>query len=248
MRLLMPCRQPTSRARKLPERHGAFRSPGVTCHSGPLQGFRCGNFRSVMDTTLAFLAELRGELARRSVTQDAVAERLGVTRAAVSRKLRGLRPLTIAELREILDMLGIERGSLLSPGAPATLDDLLANAAGQGPAMGVPRVGAPVVPPVRARTPAPAVVPEGVLLDAANHLRAPSAVDRERRRFRVLDLLSEGMRQVDIAAEVGVSEGTVRADERWLREHGYLAARREAEHPTYPQAAGDGGVSAGGAA
>ncbi len=54
-------------------------------------------------------------MARFGVIQDDMAAALGVTRAAVSRKLRGLRPITLEELAVFARVLGLTPADLLAP-------------------------------------------------------------------------------------------------------------------------------------
>jgi transcriptional regulator with XRE-family HTH domain len=57
-------------------------------------------------------AEIRAALARQRVTQSALADRLGVSQAWVSRRLSGEVPLTIADITQIAAELGVEVSSL----------------------------------------------------------------------------------------------------------------------------------------
>jgi transcriptional regulator with XRE-family HTH domain len=57
-------------------------------------------------------AEIRAALARQRVTQSALADRLGVSQAWVSRRLSGEVPLTIADITQIAADLGVEVSSL----------------------------------------------------------------------------------------------------------------------------------------
>jgi transcriptional regulator with XRE-family HTH domain len=60
----------------------------------------------------AVAAEIRAELARQRRTQSALADRLGVSHAWVSRRLSGEVPLTIADVAQIAAGLGVEISSL----------------------------------------------------------------------------------------------------------------------------------------
>lgn len=57
-------------------------------------------------------ANVRAELARQRVSQGAVAQALGTTRQAVSRRLVGLVPFDVAELHTVAALLGVPVGEL----------------------------------------------------------------------------------------------------------------------------------------
>lgn len=59
--------------------------------------------------------EVRAWLARRSLSQADLAERLGVARSAITRRMKGERLFSIIELMEIADWLDIELADLLGP-------------------------------------------------------------------------------------------------------------------------------------
>lgn len=59
---------------------------------------------------------LRAEMARRGITQQQVAEILGLSRAAVSRRLLGQSPISIDELFEITEHFGIDMASIIFAG------------------------------------------------------------------------------------------------------------------------------------
>ena len=60
----------------------------------------------------ALVQEVRAGLARRSLTQDDLALRLGLTRQAVGRRLTGKVPFTHPEVRDTADLLGVTIASL----------------------------------------------------------------------------------------------------------------------------------------
>lgn len=60
----------------------------------------------------ALVQEVRAGLARRSLTQDDLAQRLGLTRQAVGRRLTGKVPFTHPEIRETATLLGVSIASL----------------------------------------------------------------------------------------------------------------------------------------
>lgn len=67
--------------------------------------------RSVHDMSTpheAVAAEVRAALARNKIRQGAVAEALSLSRASVSRRLKGERPFTVPELLVIADLAGVE--------------------------------------------------------------------------------------------------------------------------------------------
>lgn len=59
-----------------------------------------------MKTDPAVLAAIRAEMARRGVLQQDLANRLGITQQCVSMRLRGLTPITAAEIQAIADEIG----------------------------------------------------------------------------------------------------------------------------------------------
>ena len=62
-------------------------------------------------------ANVRVELARRRLGQVAVARTLGLSQAAVSRRLNGSVPLDVNELALIADLLGLTASDLLPAAA-----------------------------------------------------------------------------------------------------------------------------------
>lgn len=52
-------------------------------------------------------ANVRGEMARKGINQEAVAKALGVSQAAISARLRGITPFDINELVTIASLLGV---------------------------------------------------------------------------------------------------------------------------------------------
>lgn len=58
-------------------------------------------------------ANVRAEMARRGVSQVALAGRLGISQAAVSKRLRGLTAFDINELHAVADVLGVAVGILM---------------------------------------------------------------------------------------------------------------------------------------
>lgn len=69
-----------------------------------------------MTTTQRVASTIRAEMARRRVDQGAVAQRLGVSRPSVSRRLSGAVDLTVSELVEVADLLGVSPAALISEG------------------------------------------------------------------------------------------------------------------------------------
>lgn len=59
---------------------------------------------------------LRAEMARRGVTQQQVAEVLGLSQSAVSRRLLGQAPISIDQLFEITERFGIDMASIIFAG------------------------------------------------------------------------------------------------------------------------------------
>lgn len=55
----------------------------------------------------AVAAEVRAELARKQMSQVALAEHLGVAQATVSRRLTGEVPFDVAELGQVAEILGV---------------------------------------------------------------------------------------------------------------------------------------------
>ena len=57
-------------------------------------------------------AAVRSELARQRIPQATIAARLGISQAAVSRRLSGVVPFDVSELAEVADVLGADVGVL----------------------------------------------------------------------------------------------------------------------------------------
>lgn len=66
--------------------------------------------RGVGDT---LAANIRAEMARRRITQSRVAKALGVSQAAVSRRLVGTAAISAVELTQIADLLEVPVAELL---------------------------------------------------------------------------------------------------------------------------------------
>lgn len=56
---------------------------------------------------------VRAEMVRRGVSQEALARRLGKSQAAISKRLRGEQPITVDEAVTIADHLDVPLASLL---------------------------------------------------------------------------------------------------------------------------------------
>ena len=56
---------------------------------------------------------VRAEVARRRVSQAAIAEHLGLSQPGVSRRLRGVTAFSAAELVAVAELLGVTAASLL---------------------------------------------------------------------------------------------------------------------------------------
>lgn len=67
--------------------------------------------------TAQVAANVRAELARRGLSQVDIAATLGVSQAAVSRRLSGSVPLDVNEVAAIADLLGITPSQLVSAAA-----------------------------------------------------------------------------------------------------------------------------------
>lgn len=59
--------------------------------------------------------EIRAELARQRITHSALAERLGVSRAYLSRRLNGDTPLSIPDVAAIAQILNVSIAQLTHP-------------------------------------------------------------------------------------------------------------------------------------
>jgi predicted transcriptional regulator len=62
-------------------------------------------------------ANIRAELARQKVSQSQVAEVLGVSQAAVSRRLSGALPFELDEIAAVADLLNVRARDLILAGA-----------------------------------------------------------------------------------------------------------------------------------
>jgi transcriptional regulator with XRE-family HTH domain len=71
-----------------------------------------------LEGTAAVASMVRAEMARRGMRQVDMADMLGLSQAAVSRKLQGLIPFTIAELYELAERMGVEPAQFV-PSEPA---------------------------------------------------------------------------------------------------------------------------------
>jgi transcriptional regulator with XRE-family HTH domain len=58
-------------------------------------------------------ANIRAEMARRSIRQIVLAQRLGLSQAAISRRLKGETEFSVAELLVVAELLGVPAASLL---------------------------------------------------------------------------------------------------------------------------------------
>jgi len=65
----------------------------------------------------AVAANIRAELARQRVSQAQVAERLGLSQAAVSRRLTGQTPFELDEVAAVADLLAVAPSHLLAVAA-----------------------------------------------------------------------------------------------------------------------------------
>lgn len=66
-----------------------------------------------MENRTAVADTVRAEMARRRVTQGMLAERLHLSQAAVSRRLKGDVEFGVNELLEAADLIGVPAGTLL---------------------------------------------------------------------------------------------------------------------------------------
>ncbi|MET8908353.1 helix-turn-helix transcriptional regulator [Micromonospora sp. NPDC004551] len=57
--------------------------------------------------TRAVASEIRAEMARREMTQQALAPLIGMSQQALSRRLRGEHPFDTAELERVANALGV---------------------------------------------------------------------------------------------------------------------------------------------
>ena len=72
-----------------------------------------------MTTTTAqrVAATVRAEMARRKITQTAAASGLGMSQAALSRRLTGVTPFDVEELSALADLLGVSTAMLVGDAA-----------------------------------------------------------------------------------------------------------------------------------
>jgi transcriptional regulator with XRE-family HTH domain len=68
---------------------------------------------------LAVAAEVRAELARKQMSQHALAAALGVAQQTVSRRLTGEVPFDVAELGRVAEILGVPVGQFFPASAVA---------------------------------------------------------------------------------------------------------------------------------
>ncbi len=62
---------------------------------------------------------IRAEMARRGISQRQLGEALGLTQAAVSKRLRDITPWSVPELETVAGMFGLATSRLISEPAPA---------------------------------------------------------------------------------------------------------------------------------
>jgi transcriptional regulator with XRE-family HTH domain len=60
---------------------------------------------------------IRAEMARRSLTQSALADRLGISQPSLSKRLSGQTQIEVRDLFGIADALGVHPADLLTPAA-----------------------------------------------------------------------------------------------------------------------------------
>lgn len=65
---------------------------------------------------------IRAEMARRRLSNKALAEHLGMSQVGVSRRLSGKQSLTVDELAGIAEFLDVPVGDLLPPSAPKQVE------------------------------------------------------------------------------------------------------------------------------
>ena len=84
---------------------------------GLAQSIRNGHTDGVMNTTdyyEAILGEVRAEQGRRRWSDSDLARRAGITQPTISRRMSGLRPLTVPELLAVCDALNVSLSDLAS--------------------------------------------------------------------------------------------------------------------------------------
>lgn len=64
-------------------------------------------------------ANVRAEMARRGISQTALAKSLGLSQPSVSARLRGATPFDINELSAVAHFLGVPLGALIGEGVAA---------------------------------------------------------------------------------------------------------------------------------
>lgn len=72
------------------------------------------------DLSRTVAGSVRAEMARRKTTQRQVADAIGTSQAAVSRRLSGLVPFDVDELAAVADLFEMDPRDLLPATAPAT--------------------------------------------------------------------------------------------------------------------------------
>lgn len=64
---------------------------------------------------LVVAAEIRAELGRQRITQAALADKLGVSRPYLSRRLSGETPLSVGDVAAIAELLGVAVSTFTAP-------------------------------------------------------------------------------------------------------------------------------------
>ena len=72
---------------------------------------------------MSILHNVRAEVARAGLTQQQIADELGLHRTGVSRRMTGVTPWHAVELLQLARVLNVEPAVLVGPG-PYSLDDL----------------------------------------------------------------------------------------------------------------------------
>ena len=60
---------------------------------------------------------IRIEMTRHDLTQSQLAEQLGISQVAVSKRLRGIVPISVAELLRVAELLNVSAADLLNDAA-----------------------------------------------------------------------------------------------------------------------------------
>jgi transcriptional regulator with XRE-family HTH domain len=68
----------------------------------------------------AVRTNIRAEMARRSLTQSALADRLGISQPSLSKRLSGQTEIEVRDLLGIADALGVAPADLLTPAAASS--------------------------------------------------------------------------------------------------------------------------------